>query len=200
MNDMNKRVGLLHKVGVGLGLLVVLAASDARADLRSLAGGGWSGPRGDSATYVLNGMTGVAGLELEVGQNLGFMAQGSYVTFDAKASKLKSDLGLPPTDPLNAETSIIGFTVAPKLYLTNRDIAAYIALGGGPRWLTYSTTAAGTGTKSERSEQAWGVLAGFGVDIEFADGFRLGFAPTYHRENAERRPIEYMTFVFYLKL
>jgi len=200
MKNMNKRGGLARAAGVAMGLMAAFAASDAHADLRAIAGGGWTGARGDSSAYVANGLTGLGGLELEVGQNLGFMVAGSYTTFDANASKLKADHGLPATDPLDASTAIIALTVAPKLYLTNRDIAAHVILGGGPRWITHTTSAAGTGVKSERDEQAWGVLAGFGLDIEFSDGFRLGFAPTYHRENAERRPLEYMSFVFYLKL
>lgn len=200
MKDIDMRAGFLQKTWMGLGLLVAVMAADARADLHALAGGGWTGARGDSSAYVANGLTGLASLELEVGQNLGLQVTGSYVGYDAKAAKLKADRGLPATDPLNASTSIIGLTVAPKLYLTNRDIAAYLTFGGGSRWITHTTNAAGTGVKSERDEQAWGVLAGFGVDAEFSDGFRLGFAPTYHRENADRGFIEYASFVFYLKI
>jgi hypothetical protein len=188
------------RVGViGAGLLVCLGVMEAQADLSVFGGGGWSGPRGDSTAYVANGLTGHAGLEVEMGQNLSFALAGAYTGFGAKSGKLKSDLGLPPTDPLDAHTSIIDVSLTPKLYVTKRDIAAYVTFGGGPRWITHTTKAATTGTETTRDEQAWGVVAGFGLDLAM-EGFRVGFAPTYHRINAERRPIEYMTFVFYLKL
>jgi hypothetical protein len=184
---------------IAAGLLACLGATEASADLSVFGGGGWSGPRGDSAAYVANGLTGHAGLEVEMGQNLSFALAGAYTGFGAKSGKLKSDLGLPPTDPLDAHTSIIEVSLTPKLYVTKRDIAAYVAFGGGPRWITHTTKASVTGMETTRDEQAWGVVAGFGLDLAM-EGFRVGFAPTYHRINAERRPIEYMTFVFYLKL
>jgi hypothetical protein len=191
---------MLRTVFACVGLLVCFAASEAHADLHLIGGGGWSGPRGDSSSYILNGLTGELGLELEMGPNLGLTVGGAYTTFDADAAQLRSDLGLAATDPIDGSTKIIDLTLAPKLYLTNNDIAAFVLLGGGPRWITHRSTAAVTGVQSERSEQAWGAVLGFGLDIAFSEGFRIGFAPSYHRVNAERRPIEYMTFVFYLKI
>lgn len=163
-------------------------------------GGGWTSPRGDSAAYTSNGLTGEAAVEWELGPNLGLVLGGGYTGFGVKAARLKADQGLPAADPLDGRTRLVDLTLAPRLYLLNQDIAAFVALGGGPRWLTHHATAAGTGVASERREFAWGAMIGFGVDVAFTEGFRVGFAPTYHRVNAERRPLEYATFVFYLKL
>lgn len=181
-------------------LSACIAAQAPRADVGVLIGGGWSGPRGDSASYVLNGVTGGVGVEAEVTPNLGILLEGSYLKYGAKTSRLKAGLNLPSDDPLDAETSVIGLTLAPKLYLTNREVAAYVLFGGGPNWVVFERTAAVTGAKSSRREHAWSTTAGFGVDVMFSESFRLGFSPTYHRVNTERRPIQYAAFVFYLKL
>lgn len=184
---------------IAFAVVAVACAQDARAAVSLIAGGGWTAPRGDSAAYTRNGLTGGGAVELELGSNLGVALGGAYTGFGLRSSKLKADLDLPADDPLTGNTRIIDITLAPKLYLLNHDIAAYVLLGAGPRWLSHRTTAAGTGMKSTRTEQAWGVAAGFGGDIDF-NGFRVGFAPTYHRINTDRRAVQYATFVFYLKL
>lgn len=180
--------------------VLLLAAGDARAAIDLLGGAGWLAPRGDSAAYLRNGFVAGGGLELEVGSNLGVVLEGDYARIGAKRSRLKSDLGLPADDPLDARTTITGVTLAPRLYLLKHDIAAYVTIGGGLRWLTYRDVAAGTGVSSRREERAWGVIAGFGADIGFPDGFRVGFAPVYRRVAAGHRPLEYASFVFYLKI
>ncbi len=185
-----------------LACLFILCAGEGygQGALSVRAGGGWTSPRGDSAASTQNGLTGEAALELELGPNLGLVLGGGYTGFDVKASKLKADQGLPAADPLDGGTRLIDLTLAPRLYLLNQDIAAFVTLGGGPRWLTHRAVAAGTGVASERREFAWGAMIGFGVDVAFSEGFRVGFAPTYHRVNTARVPLEYAAFVFYVKL
>lgn len=189
---------LLQRIMFALVFAVFAGAGAAHAQLSLSAGGGWFAPRGDSTAYVRNGLTGEAALELELGPHLALALGGAYTTYGLKASRLKADLGLPASDPLTGKTRLVDVTLAPKLYLLNHDIAAYVTLGGGPRWLFHRATSS-TGDKTAWTEQAWGVMAGFGADASF-DGFRVGFAPAYHRVNAERRTIEYMTFVFYIRI
>ncbi len=192
--------GRLPSIAVLLAFLLVAVAEQAHGAVSLRAGGGWTSPRGDSAAYTLNGLTGEAALELELGPNLGLVLGGGYTGFGLKASKLKADLGLPAADPLDGDTRVLDLTLAPRLYLLNQDIAAFVTLGGGPRWLQHRAVGAGTGTESEHREFAWGVMVGFGVDVAFSEGFRVGFAPTYNRVNAGCRALEYAAFVFYLKL
>jgi hypothetical protein len=180
---------------------VAFVAQPAQAQLSVSAGGGWSAPRGDSLKYRQSGWRAQAGAELELGPNLGLELSGAYGNIGLNGSKLKKDQGLPPTDALESETSIYEITLAPKLYLMNRDIAAYVALGGGPRWLRETTTSGpGSGTTTHHNEQAWGVSAGFGADAAFSDDFRVGFTPMYQVVFADRGKIQYVSFVFYVKL
>lgn len=181
-------------------LTLCAALAQAHGALSVRAGGGWTSPRADSAAYIRNGLTGEAALELELGPNLGIALGGGYTAFALKASRLKADLGLPPEDPLQGDTKILDLTLAPRLYLLNHDIAAFVTLGGGPRWVNRHTVAAGTGATADAREFAWGAVVGFGVDMGFSEGFRVGFAPTYHRVNTDRRPLQYAAFTFYLKL
>jgi hypothetical protein len=189
-------------IGIAFGALCVLfGALPARAQWSLSAGGGWSAPRGDSVEYRQSGWRAQAGLEFEVGSNLGLELTGAYGSTGLNGSKVKTDQGLPPGDMLESETGIYEVTLAPKLYLLNRDIAAYVALGGGPRWVRQTTTSGpGSGTKTTQNEQAWGASAGFGADAAFSEDFRVGFTPMYQVVFADRGKIQYVSFVFYVKL
>lgn len=182
-------------------LCAAFTATPARAKLHVSAGGGWNAPRGDSVEYHRNGLRFQAGTELEAGSNLGFELSGAYGRLGVNGSKLKADLGLPAGNRLQSETEIYEVNLAPKLYLLNRDIAAYALLGGGPRWVRRTLTyGPGDGVTSHDVESCWGVEVGFGVDMAFSDEFRVGFAPVYHVVFADAGKLEYVEFLFYLKI
>lgn len=184
-----------------LSLCAVFAASPAQAQLSVSAGGGWNAPRGDSTEYRTNGMRVQAGAELEAGPNLGFELSGAYGRLGLNGSKLKADLGLPAGNTLKSQTEVYEVSLLPKLYLLNRDIAAYALAGGGPRWVRQTVTSGpGGGTTSRNTEFCWGVSAGFGVDAAFSEDFRIGFAPVYHVAFADRGDLEYVEFLFYVKI
>lgn len=188
-------------VAVFLLLASVWAPAEAYTPISVQAGGGWSGARGDSSEYVHNGIVGAVGLELEVGLNLGLVLDAMWHRFDANAGKLRTSLGLPDDDPIDARTTVYELNFAPKLYLLKQDISAYLMAGGGPRWAhRENTTGPSPGVTRSRTEQGWGTVAGFGVEALFADGFRLGFSPAYRVVYADRGNIETVTYVFYIKI
>lgn len=189
--------------GMALAALIGLqfAATAAHAQFSVSAGGGWSAPRGDSLSYRQSGWRAQLGAEYEVGSNLGLELSGAYGETGLNGSKLKRDQGLPADNALESETGIYEITLAPKLYLMNLDLAAYVVLGGGPRWLKRTETSGpGAGVTTHEFEQAWGTSAGFGVDAALSEDFRIGFAPVYQVVFADAGKIQYVSFVFYVRI